>query len=507
MGKLWVGMVLSRSTWLWLLTGLGLAALSQYLQWVEGIYSFVAPYSVPLADLAVAGILGGTVAAGLAARHWWQQARRPQKDPTLAAKPRRRVKLTRDQVQADLQDVDRLIQKLQDDISRRALQAKAQEIDRRLAQEELHLVVFGTASAGKTSLINALLGQPVGETAPTLGTTQQGSVHTYQLEGWSGPISLTDTPGLLTIGGAGEAEARALAQKADLLILVVAGDLLASEYAELLELARLGKATILALNKTDQMLPEEVEIILAHLRQRTAGVIPPEQVVAIAADPEPLKVRYCFPDGSRQETWEPQPPDTGALVQQMARLLQQKGSHLRLANALLQTQTLSAAVQQALREERCQQGRQIVERMQWATAAALAVTPLPALDVLAGVAIQARMIGELHQVFDRRITLRQAQQIAHSLAQMIVQLGGLELTTQALGSALKASPWMLMGIPLQAVSGAYLTRVAGLSYLEWLQSGDPWQEELLQERLRQHLHSRHPLAFLKQLARQAHSSS
>lgn len=201
------------------------------------------------------------------------------------------------------------------------------------------------------------------------------------------------------------------------------------------------------------------------------------------------------------------PPDTGALVQQMARLLQQKGSHLRLANALLQTQTLSEAVQQALREERYHQGRQIVERMQWATAAALAVTPLPALDMLAGVVIQARMIGELHQVFDRRITLQQAQQMAHSLAQMIVQLGGLELATQALGSALKASPWMLMGIPLQAASGAYLTRVAGLSYLEWLQSGDPWQEELLQERLKQQLHSRYPLAFLKQLARQAHSSS
>jgi uncharacterized protein len=451
--------VLSRSTGLWLLTGLGLVALSQYLQWVGGIHSSIASYSEPLADLTVAGILGGTVTTGLVVRHWWQQVCRGQKEPPPGAKPQRRVKLTRAQVQADLQDVDSLIQKLQNDISRRALQAKKQEIDRRLAEEALHLVVFGTASAGKTSLINALLGRPVGETAPTLGTTQQGSVHTYQLEGWNSPIYLTDTPGLLTIGGAGEAEARALAQKADLLIVVVAGDLLASEYAELLELARLGKATILALNKTDQMLPEDVETVLTHLRRRTAGVIPPEQVVAIAADPEPLKVRYCFPDGSRQETWEPQPPDTAALIQQMARLLQQKGSHLRLANALLQTRTLSEAVQQALREERCQRGRQIVERMQWATAAALAVTPLPALDVLAGVAIQARMIGELHQVFDRRITLQQAQAIAHRLAQMIVQLGGLELATHAFSSALKASPWMLMGIPLQAASGAYLTRV------------------------------------------------
>jgi hypothetical protein len=168
---------------------------------------------------------------------------------------------------------------------------------------------------------------------------------------------------------------------------------------------------------------------------------------------------------------------------------------------------LTEAAQQALQEERCQQGRQIVERMQWATAAALAATPLPALDVLAGVAIQARMIGELHQVFDRRITLRRAQQIAQSLAQMVVQLGGLELATQALGSLLKASPLMVMGISLQAVTGAYLTRVAGLSYLEWLSSGDPWQEEILQERIRQQLQNRHPLAFLTQLARQAHSNS
>ncbi|MEN9202897.1 MAG: GTP-binding protein [Thermostichus sp. DG_1_6_bins_120] len=495
-----------RSTWVWLLAGLGLAALSQYIQFVSGIYGAVAPYSVPLADLVVLGILGGTAATGFSVRKWWQQVHRQQTLPTQGRKPLRRLKLTPDQVQSDLEDADRLIQKLENDINRRALQAKIQDIDRRLSQEELHLVVFGTGSAGKTSLINALLGEPVGVTAPTLGTTQQGSIHTYQLPGLSSPIALTDTPGLLTIGGAGETEARSLAQKADLLIVVVAGDLLASEYAELIELAQLGKQTILALNKTDQMLPEDVETILTHLRRRTAGVIPPEQVVAIAAAPGPLKVRYCFEDGSCRETWEPQPPDTASLIQKMARLLQQKGSHLRLANALLQTQTLTAAAQKALQEERNQRGRQIIERMQWATAAALAVTPMPALDMVAGVAIQARMIGELHQVFDRRITLRQAQQAAQSLAQILVQLGGMELATQALGSLLKASPLALMGIPLQAVSGAYLTRVAGLSYLEWLQSGDPWQEEDMQQRVKQQLHNHRPLAFLTQLARQARSS-
>lgn len=74
--------MLSRSTWLWLLTGLGLVALSQYLQWVGGIHSSIASYSEPLADLTVAGILGGTVTTGLVVRHWWQQVCRGQREPT-----------------------------------------------------------------------------------------------------------------------------------------------------------------------------------------------------------------------------------------------------------------------------------------------------------------------------------------------------------------------------------------------------------------------------------------
>ncbi|MDX2272765.1 MAG: GTP-binding protein [Cyanobacteriota bacterium] len=494
---------LPRPLGLWLVTGVGLVVFSQYLQWVAGIHNSLALYSAGLANLSVLLIVSCTLGALIVGGVWLRRDPSPTSlsSSRSAAKPLKPVKLTPQQVRSALSETDSLIEQVKNDIERRALQARAQAITSTLQEAVFHVVVFGLSSAGKTSLINALLGGWVGETAPTMGTTQEGSVHTYSLQGVHGSILLTDTPGLQTIGQTGESEAKTLAAAADLLIFVVAGDLLASEYEELLTLAKLGKRAILALNKTDLMLPEDVQVILAHLRRQTQGVIPADSVVAIAAQPQPLKVRHWFADGSMQESYEPEPPDTHSLVTTIAHILHQQGSHLRLANALLKTQTLTAAAQEALQQERHSQGKQIVERMQWATAAAVVVTPLPALDVLAAIAINARMIGELHALFDRRITLKRAQQAAQSLADLLLKLGGVELATQTVGSALKASPLALMGIPLQAASAAYLTRVAGLSYLEWLGAGIPWQEEDMLQRVKEHLHENRPLPFLSQLAR------
>jgi hypothetical protein len=473
---------------------------SQYLGALNGIYGTVAPYSTWLANALVGLALSATGAILLLAVNWIQQKQKPRSQPPKRSS--RPVKVTASRVQASLGEADELIAQLHNQITRRSLQDKATQIGANLEDHQFHLVVFGSSSAGKTSLVNALMGRCVGETAATLGTTQQGSVHTYEIPGRHGSILLTDTPGLQTIGYTGEEEAKALAQTADLLLFVVAGDLLASEYEELLQLAQLGKCAILVLNKTDQMVPEDQEIILQQLRSRTAKVIPPDHIIPIAADPQPLKVRHVFADGSVQVEYEPQSPDTEALVSQIAAVLQRQGQHLRLANALLQTQTLVAAVQEALQQERQEQGRQVIERMQWATAAAVAVTPIPALDVLAAVAINARMIGELHALYGQRITFKKAQQAARSLAELLVKLGGVELATQAVGSALKASPLALMGLPLQAASAAYLTRIAGLSYLEWLQSGTPWQLEAMTERMRIQLQNHRQKDFLQQLVGQ-----
>ncbi|MEN9245377.1 MAG: GTP-binding protein [Thermostichales cyanobacterium SRBZ-1_bins_19] len=470
--------------------------------------SSLAAWGIPIVLVVAAGIPGleqvlqsglwlgvGILVLVLVRFRWRDKSPKP-------VRPKRPARAKLHHVAAELETSRQLLKKIRSDITRQALQAKLQQLQAHSQSQDWHVVVFGMASAGKTSLINALLGEPVGAIAPTLGTTKQGSLYTYELPVGGGTVYLTDTPGLQAIGQSGEAEARTLASQADLLIFVVAGDLLASEYQELCQLARLGKRTLLVLNKTDQIHPQDVELILAKLRQRTAGIIAPQHILAIAARPQPLRVRYQQPDLSFQEVEEPQPPTLQPLIDQIITILKKEGSHLRLANTWQQDQNLTQAAQQALRQEQYEQGCAIVERLQWATAAAVSVTPLPAVDLIAAVAIHARMIAELHSLYGSKITFQQASRTAQTLARLLVQLGSVELVTQTLASLLKSSPAALVGIPIQAASAAYLTRIAGLSYLDWLASGTPWQPDSLKERIQTYLKAHSQKAFIQSFLQQ-----
>ncbi len=197
-------------------------------------------------------------------------------------------------------------------------------------------------------------------------------------------------------------------------------------------------------------------------------MIAPIPVVAVAAAPQI------------------EPPQTTALSRHLSQVLQAEGRQLRLANALSQTVTLHHAVELAIATKQRQDAQAVVARMQWATAGAVAVTPLPLLDLVAAAAINARMLVEINAAYGRSLSLAQAQPIAKTLVELLVKLGAVEVATQTAGALLKASPLAAVGTPLQAASAAYLTRVAGYSYCDWLadNASDP---STLIDYLKQHL--------------------
>ena len=91
----------------------------------------------------------------------WQRwrsrpAQRPR-PPSVAPQNRR------DAATTSLGNVDRLIERIQDDISRRSLQKERDRVAEELKRGDLVVVVFGTGSSGKTSLIRALLNEMVGD--------------------------------------------------------------------------------------------------------------------------------------------------------------------------------------------------------------------------------------------------------------------------------------------------------------------------------------------------------
>jgi small GTP-binding protein len=354
-----------------------------------------------------------------------------------------------------------------------------------------HVVVLGTGPVGKTALVNALLGRSAGETGAASGTTAHGRTHTHAVEGVEGTLLLTDTPGLGEAGAEGtarEAEAVELAMQADLLVFVVDQDLGRSGHRTIGEMSREGKRLIVVLNKKDRLTEADREAILAKLRERLAGLVPPEDVVAVAADPSPVTVRIRKPDGTTETALEEEPPDLEGLEARVAAILRREGDALRAGNLLLRTRRLERAERARIARERRRKADTIIERHQWLAAVTAFANPVLALGPMAMGAVQLRMLSEIATVYDVRLSAEYIEQVGRQMVQTLFKLGLAEAAAGVLAGLLKFNPVGFMtGGVIQAVTMAYLTRLTGASFLDYIEQGQSWGEGGMQAALSRHL--------------------
>jgi len=334
----------------------------------------------------------------------------------------------------------------------------------------LHLVVFGTGSAGKTSIVNALIGRMVGQIGAPMGTTDVGETYCLSLNEITRQLLITDTPGILEAGVMGserEQRARQLATEADLLIFVLDNDLRQSEYDPLQMLADIGKRSLIVLNKSDLYPESDRERILARLRERVRGFIAATDVIAVAANPQAILL-------DTGELFQPD-PDIMPLIRRLVALLRAEGEELLADNILLQSQRLGEKARTMLDSQRRRQAEKIIERFQWIGAGVIAVTPLPVIDLLATAAINAQMVVELGQVYGCDLNLDRGRELAFSLGKTLASLGIVKGVITLVSTALQVSiGGMIVGRAIQAISAAYLTRIAGKSFIEYFRHDQDW---------------------------------
>jgi small GTP-binding protein len=359
------------------------------------------------------------------------------------------------------------------------------------AGRRFHVVVLGTGPVGKTSLINALLGRAAGETGATMGTTAHSRSYTHAVEGVEGTLLLTDTPGLGEAGDEGgnrEAEAMELALRADLLVFVVDQDLARADHRMIGEMSREGKRVLVALSKKDRLTDEDREAILVKLRERLAGLVPVEDVVPIAAAPSPVMVRIRKPDGTTETTLEEEPPELEAFESRVAEILRREGDTLRAGNLLLRARRLERAERARVAEERRKRAMAIIERNQWIAAVTAFANPVLALGPMAAGAVQLRMLSEIAAVYGVPLSSDYIEQVGRQMAQTLFKMGFAEAAASVLGGLLKFNPVGFMaGGVVQAVTMAYLTRLTGASFLEYVEHGQDWGEGGMQATLTRQL--------------------
>ncbi len=311
-----------------------------------------------------------------------------------------------------------------------------------LDRQEIKLAVTGGKSVGKTTLIQVLrqyIQQKVSfqETAPLFRELGENS----------------DTAVLGEI------------QKSDFVLFLTNGDLTDSEFQALQQLKALNQPVMLVFNKQDQYLSDERASILLSLKQRIAG-----NVVATAASPISTKVRKHEADGSVQEWMEQPAPDIQQLKQQLSEVLTQQSEKLVWVSTMRKAKLLKAEAKNWLNGTRCDRATPIIEQYQWIAAAAAFANPVPALDILATAAINGQMVMDLGNIYQQKFSLEQAQTVAVTMGSLMLKLGLVELSTKAVSTVLRSNAvTFVAGGAVQGVSAAYLTRVAGLSLVEYFQ--------------------------------------
>jgi uncharacterized protein len=374
------------------------------------------------------------------------------------------------------------------------LKAALEKLDRR----SIRIAAFGLVSRGKSSVVNALLGEKMLPTGAIHGVTQWPKSVRWTPAGGKIEVELIDTPGLDEIEGETRAEmAREVAYQADLILFIVAGDITRTEYRALCELRQSQKPLLLVFNKIDLYPEVDRQEIYQQLQRWGTGnnnnnnnnldTLSTAEIVMVAAEPQPIPVRLEYPDGTIQEEWESSPPQIEELKDKILTILNREGRSLLAINSLIQARDAERNIAKKTIELRAKEADRLIWKYAQSKALVVAVNPIAFLDIIGGVVADLSLIRSLARLYGLPITSYEAgklwQKIVTSCGWLIIG----ELASNFILGIGKTSAGIMSALESTAALTAYATTaatqagIAGYgSYLvgkiaqEYLENGCTW---------------------------------
>lgn len=358
--------------------------------------------------------------------------------------------------------------------------ARLESMLAKLERGELHIAVFGRVSVGKSALANALLGEDAFAVGVLHGTTREATQRSWREVAGSG-VHLIDTPGIDELDGeAREQLAFDVAGVSDLVIFVVDGDMTQRERDALRLLARTERPLLLALNKADRYGDDERERLLERLREHAQGCVRPEDVVAISAQPTPLKRLRVDASGAEQPELVERMPDLDALRDRLTAVVEHEGKTLAALNASLFAGRLSDQVGAQIAEARRELAAKVIRQYCVAKALAVALNPIPVADLLAAGALDAALVMHLGRVYGLPLTKSEAGALIAVISAQLAALMGAIWGVHLAASALKGFSAGLSTVVTAGAQGAlawYATELVGRAAEKYLVAGKSWGDK------------------------------
>lgn len=340
----------------------------------------------------------------------------------------------------------------------RQVQRELAELRRRRETGEIHVVLFGEISTGKSALIRALLPDAEAVSDVRGGTTRQ--LKRYR---WTSPggdeLLITDMPGTAEADGTLDRLSADEARRAHVVVYVTDSDLNRTQHAALQDMLTLQKPLLLVLNKTDRYSEPEAELLSERLR----GLVQdhPNTAFASVSAAGSREVLRVLPDGSEQLEQRPTAPRVGDLARALQRLVD---GNQALLDRLRDSATFVLAARQldeALAESRRQRADKLVDEYAFKAVVGALAAITPGADLVIQGWLGTQLIRELAAVYDTRVGKVDSDLLLRLVQQHVGRAHTLLLAVS--GNALKAFPGIgtLAGGALHAIAYGIIFRTLG----------------------------------------------
>ena len=375
---------------------------------------------------------------------------------------------------------------------RKAMVPEFAELARALAKlnnDEVHIAAFGRVSVGKSALLNALIGREEFIVGVLHGTTTGPEQEAWRSsfgvsssgETFTGAgIHVIDTPGIDELGGeAREQLAFTAAQRVDLILFVVDGDITDTELEALKLLLSPARPMLLVLNKADRYTTEERDTLLRKLTERTEGLIDAQNIVAASAQPQSRRVIHINAEGEEFESVQLVPPNLAAVKARIAALLDREGRTISALNAGLMASKMSDQVGKRLIEVRAEVANTLVHTYSLTKGVAVGLNPIPVADLVAAAGLDVALVVHLSRVYGLPLTKIEAGQLIMNICAQLALLMGAIWGVNLVASALKG---LSVGLSTALTAGAqgalayYATMLTGKAAEKYLENGKSWGE-------------------------------
>jgi len=344
----------------------------------------------------------------------------------------------------------------------------------KLEQSVVQIAAFGMVGRGKSSVLNALIGQEVFTTGALHGVTrtvdqvQWDFAQTERTEEKSGEskrqlqrltisnprseskIQLLDTPGIDEVNGQErEILARDLATKVDLILFVVSGDMTQVEFNALSQLREAGKPMLLVFNKIDQYPEADRLAIYEKIRDdRVKELLSPEEIIMVAASPIEVQA-IAGVDGKIKVKRFRGEAQIAALKLKILDLLDREGKSLIALNSMLYADLVNEKLLQRKLEIRDRAANELIHKGTMIKATAVALNPVTAIDLFTGALIDVSIILSLSHLYGISMTQGSAIALLKKIALSMGGIGASELLATLGLSSLKG----LLGITIPVTGG------------------------------------------------------